>query len=132
LTAIVQLPFEDVTAKQNLEMNITIHGVKVTGANLDDETRCAHYHGERDVIAIKFRCCERWFSCYKCHDEFAGHAAEIWTKRQFGKPAILCGSCGHQLTINEYLACDAVCPNCHRLFNAKCVNHHHLYFEPPS
>jgi uncharacterized CHY-type Zn-finger protein len=41
----------------------------------------------------------------------------------------LCGSCGHQLTVREYLACDSVCPHCRREFNPGCARHYHLYFE---
>src|SRR5260370_16930507 len=63
LTAILQLPFEDVTAKQNLEMNITIHGVKVTVANLDDKTLCPHYHAHPHLIPLNSVYSERWFSC---------------------------------------------------------------------
>ena len=95
-------------------MELMIHNVNVIGANVDDETRCAHYRDECDIIAIKFKCCEKWFSCHACHAEFAGHAAAVWSKAEFHLPAILCGGCGRQLTVREYLDCDSVCPHCHR------------------
>ncbi|HEX4629936.1 MAG TPA: CHY zinc finger protein [Chthoniobacterales bacterium] len=106
-----------------------IHGVKVIGVKVDEETRCAHYHGERDIIAIKFKCCGNWFPCHECHAELAGHPAVVWPKEEFSTPAILCGACGHRLTVREYLDCDSVCPHCWRQFNPGCADHRHLYFE---
>jgi uncharacterized CHY-type Zn-finger protein len=41
----------------------------------------------------------------------------------------LCGACGHQLTVNEYLNCNSVCPRCRSQFNPGCANHYYLYFE---
>ena len=105
-----------------------VHGVNIVGARVDGETRCAHYRSERDIIAIKFKCCGRWFPCYECHAEFAGHAAEVWRKSEFNEPVILCGGCGQRLTAREYLDSESVCPRCGRAFNPGCVSHHHLYF----
>jgi uncharacterized CHY-type Zn-finger protein len=106
-----------------------IHGEKVFGADVDGETRCAHYNSEIDIIAIKFKCCGKWFSCYECHAEQSDHAANVWAKTEFDARAILCGGCGHQLTVNEYLKSDSVCPRCRRRFNPGCANHYYLYFE---
>jgi uncharacterized CHY-type Zn-finger protein len=41
----------------------------------------------------------------------------------------LCGGCGHQLSVKEYLQCDSVCTKCRRAFNPGCARHYHLYFE---
>ena len=106
-----------------------IHGVEVVGVDVDPETRCSHYRGPDDIIAIKFKCCGKWFPCHECHAELAGHDAEVWRNKEFDELAVLCGACGHQLTIREYLACESVCPRCRRLFNAGCAKHHHIYFE---
>ena len=103
--------------------------VTVIGIDVDPETRCAHYHGHRDIIAIKFKCCGRWFPCHSCHAEFAGHAAEVWPKEEFNTPAVLCGACGHQLSVREYLDCGSACPNCGGQFNPGCAKHYQLYFE---
>jgi uncharacterized CHY-type Zn-finger protein len=105
------------------------HGIAVHGLVIDDETRCSHYKSPLDVIAIKFRCCDRWFPCRECHDDSESHAASIWPKEQFDIAAILCGVCGHQLTINSYLASGSACPKCNAAFNPRCADHHHLYFE---
>jgi uncharacterized CHY-type Zn-finger protein len=106
-----------------------IQGVTIIGANVDDEARCSHYRSERDIIAIKFKCCGQWFPCHKCHAELAGHEAEVWPHEAFAETAVLCGGCGNQLTIREYLDCGSVCPRCHRQFNPDCANHNHLYFQ---
>ena len=106
-----------------------VHDATVRGVDVDPQTRCAHYHDERDIIAIKFKCCGKWFSCHQCHATLAGHAAQVWSKEEFGECAVLCGNCGEQLTIHEYLGCESVCPHCERQFNPGCARHHHLYFE---
>ena len=106
-----------------------IHGVDIIGVDVDPQTRCAHYHGERDIIAIKFKCCGKWFPCDQCHAVLAGHTAEVWPKEEFGESAILCGNCGRQLTIRKYLQCESACPHCERQFNPGCARHNHFYFE---
>lgn len=42
---------------------------KVYGATVDQETRCTHYNTPFDVIAIKFKCCHKYYPCFKCHNE---------------------------------------------------------------
>lgn len=108
---------------------MNIKGKQVTGLAVDKETRCAHYHTERDIIAIKFKCCKTYYSCYECHEALADHPASVWRKEEFDERAILCGVCGYELTIREYLACNAECPHCHASFNPGCARHYPLYFE---
>lgn len=106
-----------------------IHGHNVEGNVIDNQTRCAHYHQAEDVIAIKFKCCETYYPCYKCHQEEADHQAELWAKAEFDAKAILCGVCGTELSITEYLNRNATCPHCQAAFNPGCKRHRHLYFE---
>lgn len=101
----------------------------VKGKTIDDQTRCSHYHSDVDIIAIKFKCCNTYYSCFSCHEEEATHPPKVWKKNEFDTLAILCGVCKHELTINEYFVCNSVCPNCLTSFNPKCSNHYHLYFE---
>jgi uncharacterized CHY-type Zn-finger protein len=107
---------------------VKIHGVEVNGIDVDFETRCAHYYASSDIIAIKFACCGKWFSCHRCHAERGNHTASLWSREQFDERAVLCGACGHQLTVREYLDSESVCPRCGRHFNPGCVRHHHFYF----
>ena len=106
-----------------------VYGEKIDGLVIDDQTRCAHYNSELDIIAIKFKCCGDWFPCFECHSAFADHAAEVWPESEFGERAILCGSCGNQLEIVEYFSAGSICPKCKSKFNPGCANHYHLYFE---
>src|SRR5437763_12629509 len=35
---------------------------RVLGVNVDRETRCAHYHSPRDIVAIRMKCCNAWYA----------------------------------------------------------------------
>jgi len=102
---------------------------QVYGVSLDGETRCAHYHGPRDIIAVKLHCCGEYYACKECHDELADHRLSQWPRDAFGTRAVLCGACGSELTIDEYLRCQNRCPACGGAFNPRCSNHHHYYFS---
>lgn len=104
------------------------HDHEVRGVDIDDETRCAHYGTERDIVALKFACCETYFSCYRCHEELTDHDAEKWPLERRSEPAVLCGACETELAVQEYLGIDA-CPACEADFNPACADHYHLYFE---
>jgi len=106
-------------------------GIEVLGLDVLSDTRCAHYRSPRDIIAIKFRCCDRFYACYECHESMADHRAEPWPEAEFAERAILCGACGCLLTISEYLGCNSRCPECEAAFNPGCANHYELYFQKP-
>lgn len=101
---------------------------KVFGFVVDDETRCKHYSSRKDIVAIKFNCCKKYYPCYKCHEESENHPITVWKKSEYDERAILCGACKKELTINEYLYAER-CVYCHSTFNAGCQTHYHLYFE---
>lgn len=103
--------------------------IAVKGKTVDEQTRCTHYHSPLDVIAIKFKCCGTYYPCFYCHEETAGHKAEVWSKKEFETKAILCGVCQQEMTINQYQHSNYQCPGCSTSFNPKCSNHYHLYFE---
>ncbi|TDM12275.1 CHY zinc finger protein [Macrococcus lamae] len=102
--------------------------IKVYGRTVDDETRCIHYHKDEDIIAIKFKCCNKYYPCYQCHSEAESHVTVTWPESEWDTKAILCGHCKEELTINEYLV-STHCPHCHALFNPRCSKHYHLYFN---
>ena len=108
---------------------INVHGTEVYGVKVDPQTRCKHYHSTVDVIAIKFPCCDTYYPCYECHQEVTHHPAVRWSKDHIHEKAILCGVCGHQLTIAEYMNSKFICPICSAAFNEGCQNHYHLYFD---
>ncbi|WP_417897194.1 CHY zinc finger protein [Bacillus haimaensis] len=103
--------------------------IQVLGKTVDKETRCVHYHSSKDIIAIKFYCCQTYFPCYQCHDEHSDHHAQVWPKKSFGEKAILCGVCQNELSIHEYIDSNSTCPICRSPFNPGCQLHYHLYFE---
>ena len=100
----------------------------VRGLNLDGQTRCAHYHGPTDIIAIKMKCCGEYYACKDCHEALAGHPIEVWAEAEWGRKAVLCGACGAEMTIREYLDSGYRCDQCAAEFNPKCKNHYHYYF----
>ena len=103
--------------------------LQVRGVDLDRETRCAHWHSQVDIIAIKMKCCGVYYACKDCHDALADHAAQVWPRREWDERAVYCGACGVELTVNQYLECDNVCPSCGAKFNPGCRKHYHFYFE---
>ena len=102
--------------------------MKVYGRTIDAATRCVHYGTVKDVIAIRFRCCDRYYPCFECHREDATHAADRWPEIEWDQKAILCGICARELTIAEYRSVSR-CPSCDAEFNENCAHHAHLYFE---
>lgn len=45
--------------------------IRLGGSIIDVNTRCIHYHTNLDIIAIKFKCCDIYYPCYKCHEEIS-------------------------------------------------------------
>lgn len=106
-----------------------VSGNRILGNLIDKQTRCSHYHSTEDIVAIKFKCCNDYYPCYTCHLESAGHRAEVWRKDERMTKAVLCGVCGYEMTVNEYLSSSFCCPNCDAAFNPNCAKHYSLYFE---
>ena len=103
--------------------------ISVRGTRVNARTQCAHYHSDRDIIAIQHKCCGEFYACIQCHNEAVNHAAEVWPKAEFQAAAIYCGNCHQTLPIASYLSCGNTCPHCQAAFNPGCANHYHLYFE---
>lgn len=101
----------------------------VDGVDMDSQTRCGHYHGPNDVLAIRLACCDVYYGCRECHDALAGHDAEVWPASRFDETALFCGRCGKVFPIRTYLDCPDRCPHCAGEFNPNCRSHHQLYFD---
>jgi uncharacterized CHY-type Zn-finger protein len=101
----------------------------VRGIDVTALTQCSHWHSERDIIAIRHKCCGDYYACITCHEALAGHKAEVWPKDRWDIKAVLCGACGHEMTIAEYIACTSTCPGCQAAFNPGCAAHYPLYFD---
>lgn len=104
------------------------HHIKVYGPIVDNETRCTHYHSALDIIAIKFKCCGKYYPCFKCHNENEQHSIVKWSKNERDHKAILCGVCKNEMTIKTYMSVNH-CPHCNSPFNENCSFHYHYYFE---
>ena len=102
---------------------------RVKGIDLDPQTRCAHYRSTLDIIAIKMKCCGIYYACKDCHDALADHAIQVWPGSEWDQAAVLCGACGAELSITQYLNCFHNCPHCSSPFNPGCRNHYQFYFE---
>ena len=100
----------------------------VYGKTIDRQTRCVHYGTSKDVIAIKFKCCRRYYPCHLCHEESETHDATQWAIDEREQKAILCGVCSTELTIGTYISVTS-CPACRTQFNEGCRLHSYLYFE---
>src|ERR1700684_1060042 len=103
----------------------------VRGVNLDSQSRCEHYHGPTDVVAIKMKCCGLYYACKDCHETLADHAIAVWPESEWHQHDILCGACGATQPILQYMQGDARCPACAARFNPGCRNHYHYYFQVP-
>ena len=101
---------------------------QVQGIDLDAQTRCAHYRTALDVIAIRMRCCGAYYACKECHDALAGHAIEVWPRSEWDRAAVLCGACGVEMSVRQYLDCSNQCPECGARFNPGCRSHYKFYF----
>ena len=102
---------------------------EVLGVQLDAQTRCAHYRSPLDVVAIRMKCCGAYYACKDCHDAVAGHGHPGPPRGEWDHPAVLCGVCGTQMSVRDYLASGYRCPACESPFNPGCRAHHHFYFE---
>ena len=103
----------------------------VAGLDLDPQTRCRHWRSPLDIVAIRMRCCGVYYACKDCHAALADHPTQVWPAGAGETRAVLCGACGTELTIRQYLGCDDRCPACGAPFNPGCRTHRHFYFAAP-
>ena len=102
--------------------------VPLRGIAVDPETRCAHYDGGQDVIAIRFSCCEVYYPCFECHRAATDHTPTRWPAERRTEPAVLCGACDIPMTARAYRAAAHACPHCDAPFNPGCRAHWNRYF----
>ena len=101
---------------------------EIHGIDLDAQTRCAHYRTELDIVAIKMKCCGIYYACKDCHEALADHPIEAWPRREWTERAVLCGACGYEMSIEQYMASGSKCPACAAAFNPGCRKHYACYF----
>ncbi|MFO8098182.1 MAG: CHY zinc finger protein [Salinibacter sp.] len=103
--------------------------VPLRGVAVDLNTRCAHYDGPHDIIALRGPCCEVYYPCHKCHRAVADHDPARWPRARWDEPAVLCGACGHTISAATYLHTGPACVHCGAAFNPGCAAHHNYYFD---
>ena len=102
--------------------------MKIVGQTVDEQTRCVHYHSEKDVVALKMYCCNKWYPCYQCHNENESHRLQPWPQEERMTHAIFCGVCRQTMSIETYQQVSS-CPYCQTAFNPNCSLHESIYFE---
>ncbi|RLV91211.1 Helper of Tim protein 13 [Spathaspora sp. JA1] len=114
-----------ISTSQSITPSITLQG-QLT----DKHTRCIHYHSKLDIIALKFKCCQIYYPCFKCHQELTNHKVSRYNSNDLATvKVILCGECFHELSFDEYKNNNMKCVYCHNNFNPGCSLHLDLYFD---
>lgn len=107
--------------------------VEVKGKLVDTETRCEHWNGPNDIIALRFKCCpDYYYPCFQCHNELTTHVLQKFNLTiNLDLKCIFCGHCKKELTFKEYISSSNVlrCSYCKHRFNENCKLHYHCYFE---
>ncbi|WP_135820407.1 CHY zinc finger protein [Halostella litorea] len=120
---------DDGDAADPAGVTVDVAGRAVRGVGVGSETRCAHYGGPRDVVAIRFACCDAYYPCFRCHAAVADHDAERVPRAAFDAAGVLCGVCGATLSVRAFVEGDHACPDCGAAFNPGCADHYDRYFE---
>ena len=102
--------------------------VQAHGLLVDDESRCVHYHSDKDIVALQCNECQKYYACYQCHNALEDHTFSPYPLRLKQNKPILCGSCKTTLTYEEYTE-KGNCPHCKAAFNPACQSHHLYYFK---
>ena len=109
---------------------ILIGDQRVQGLRLDSQSRCAHWHSELDIVALRMPGDEVFYACYECYEAIHHKLPPRWKKEDFDEAeAILCGNCGTVMNVRTYLNSNNQCPTCQAAFNPGCAKHYHFYFE---
>ena len=99
------------------------------------DSKCAHYHSELDIVALRHPCCGKFYACVACHDALESHRAAPWPRSRWGEPAVCCGACGTVITVLAYMdryaqnEAAVTCPACSSGWNPKCKRHWTRYFD---
>nr|WP_081214804.1 CHY zinc finger protein [Streptococcus oralis] len=102
--------------------------MKIYGLLVDDESRCVHYHSEKDIVSLQCYECKKYYACYQCHNALENHNFAPYPLSLTEDRPILCGKCKKILTFQEYQK-QTACPYCKTFFNSGCKEHHSYYFK---
>ncbi|QCA28033.1 hypothetical protein E4Z98_01275 [Vagococcus xieshaowenii] len=99
--------------------------MQLYGLELDEQGRCLHYHQSNDVVALLCKKCQRYYACFKCHNQLEHHLFSP-IKKTHPHP-VMCGNCRCLLNYSDYQ--QEKCAHCNHPFNPKCALHTDIYFE---
>lgn len=102
--------------------------IQAQGLLVDDESRCVHYHSEKDIVSLQCYECKKYYACYQCHNAMEKHVFSPYPLKLSKDKPILCGACKRTMTFQEYQK-QIVCPFCSSPFNPGCKLHHSFYFK---
>ena len=102
--------------------------VQAQGLLVDAESRCVHYHTDKDIVSLQCYECRKYYACYQCHNALETHTFTPYPLSLKEDRTILCGSCKKTLTYEEYSK-KSSCPYCNAAFNPACQRHHSYYFK---
>ena len=86
--------------------------VQAQGLLVDHESRCVHYHSDKDIVALQCYECKKYYACYQCHNELESHVFSPYP-----------------LNLKEEYTETGTCPFCNAAFNPACQNHYSIYFR---
>ena len=98
------------------------------GLLVDDEGRCVHYHGEKDIVSLQCYECKKYYACYQCHNAMEMHVFSPYPLALSEDQPILCGVCKRTMTFQEYQE-QIACSYCSAPFNPGCKQHYSYYFK---
>ena len=91
--------------------------IQVYGDILDEETRCQHYHSERDIIAKCFAC-QKYYPCFLCHDRYEDHASSGLSCESLRRSSSPLWPLQDRVDyFSVHLGCEDACPSVLILFN---------------
>ena len=102
--------------------------IQTQGLLVDDESRCVHYHSEKDVVSLQCYECKKYYACYQCHNAMETHLFSPYPLMLSEDRPILCGGCKRTMTFQDYQK-QMACPYCSAPFNPGCKQHYSYYFK---
>jgi len=76
--------------------------IQAQGLLVDDESRCVHYHSEKDIVSPQCYECKKHYACYQCHNAMEKHVFSPYPLALSEDQPILCGICKRTMTFQKY------------------------------
>ncbi|PSL43963.1 putative CHY-type Zn-finger protein [Salsuginibacillus halophilus] len=110
-------------------MKINVDHTPVYGLDLDEKSRCQHYHTAVDIISNACACCDSFYACARCHQAVMNRPFQPFPASRRKEGCVMCGNCGYKMTKEVYQTANDQCPECDHPFNPNCKQHAKWYFS---